>query len=456
MSSLTRSVIIPSEVQTREFDAKLLLGCLLAEAGAEVFVGARHELHANIHKLPRSLYVSKDFRRPSLRIFRIMKQLGHEIVAWDEEALLVLTPQIYYQRRVTPEAISLVREFYSWGTVDKELIENAPGYPGAPVHVTGNPRVDLLRPELRPFHDEDVARLRARYGNFILINSNFGAVNPKIKMMLLQPGVSDPRTGDVPTPEYDEVLRYRGAMFPIFLELAGKLARRFPDRTIVVRPHPAEDHSVWLDAVADTPNVKIVHEGSVLPWRLAADVMVHNSCTTGLESFLLGRPPILYQPNDIPAPKAGLSNKLSKPVHSESDLFEMIEAVLDEKIALTQSDEQRAAIDEVLAGRTGPLASERIAQHILAYFESINGQSAPPLLPRLMGETASRVRKLEKAINLMQKAHKGSEANNRHRYAGVPPSEVSRKIGALSSALGRFEGISGEQVKGQIYRIAPT
>ena len=53
-------VIIPSEIQSREFDAKLLLACILAERGFPCVVGSRNEIHMAITRLPRSIYVGKD------------------------------------------------------------------------------------------------------------------------------------------------------------------------------------------------------------------------------------------------------------------------------------------------------------------------------------------------------------------------------------------------------------
>ena len=48
---------------------------------------------------------------------------------------------------------------------------------GTPINVTGHPRIDLLRPELRAFFDDGVRRLRERYGKFALLNTNFSKVN---------------------------------------------------------------------------------------------------------------------------------------------------------------------------------------------------------------------------------------------------------------------------------------
>ena len=47
----------------------------------------------------------------------------------------------------------------------------------ARIFETGNPRFDLLRPGLRELYRPDAEALRARFGDFILINTNFARYN---------------------------------------------------------------------------------------------------------------------------------------------------------------------------------------------------------------------------------------------------------------------------------------
>ena len=50
---------------------------------------------------------------------------------------------------------------FAWGEDNAELWHQYPQLPaGMPIHVTGNPRGDLLRPEMRAFYDKDVGRIR--------------------------------------------------------------------------------------------------------------------------------------------------------------------------------------------------------------------------------------------------------------------------------------------------------
>ena len=145
-------LIIPVENQVRELDPKLLLACIAARRGFNSVIGFRREMHFHIASFPRGIYLSKSITAASEMMFQIMSKLGHEIVAWDEEALVHLPPETYYSRRLSPSAMGHVSRFFAWGEDNAELWRQYPQLPdGAEIHVTGNPRNDLLRPELHSF-----------------------------------------------------------------------------------------------------------------------------------------------------------------------------------------------------------------------------------------------------------------------------------------------------------------
>ena len=59
MSITTKTpIILPSETWAREFDAKLLLACCLAERGFPVYVGCKNTIHYNITSFPAGFYLA--------------------------------------------------------------------------------------------------------------------------------------------------------------------------------------------------------------------------------------------------------------------------------------------------------------------------------------------------------------------------------------------------------------
>ena len=58
--------------------------------------------------------------------------------------------------------------------------------------------------------------------------------------------------------------------------MVPEVGSKLPDRTLIVRPHPNERSEPWIAAAAGHDNIEVVHDGNVIPWLLAADVLLHN------------------------------------------------------------------------------------------------------------------------------------------------------------------------------------
>jgi len=179
MKEFATHLIIPVENQVRELDAKLLLACFAAERGFPVILGSRGYIHYKMAAMPRGVYLAKSMRELSNKMFRIIRLLGHEIIAWDEEALVHPPAEIYFPLRLSPVTVPLVSHMICWGQENADLFREYPHLPPTtPIHIVGNPRGDMLRPELRGYFGEQVEILQKQYGDFILVNTNFLDVNP--------------------------------------------------------------------------------------------------------------------------------------------------------------------------------------------------------------------------------------------------------------------------------------
>ena len=293
MSVKQPSLLIPVENQVRELDAKLLLACIAAVRGYPSMLGPRQEITARIPYFSKGIYISKGMAGRSAMLFQLVRKSGHEIVTWDEEALVHLPPDIYFSRRISPSAIKYVSHLFAWGEDNANLWRQYPSLPSElPIHVTGNPRGDLLRKEMRSFYEPEVNEIRKNYGDFILVNTNFNHVNAFYAYMNLFQATDKidepPKFGLAATGmtrEYAEGLRdYKQALFEDFKQLIPSLEKAFPDYAIVVRPHPTENQEVYQKIASQCERVRVTNEGNVVPWLMATKVLVHNSCTTGVEA----------------------------------------------------------------------------------------------------------------------------------------------------------------------------
>jgi len=451
-----RSFIIPAEEQSREFDAKLLLACVAAERGFPAIVGARRDIHLKVTRLPRGIYYAKSFRSLSDTIFGILRDLGFEIVACDEEALLRYPDHLYFERRVSPVAFPMISNLFAWGPDNEALFRRCPAYAGAPIHVTGNPRVDLLRPELRGYFAPEANALRERFGDYFLINTNFGTINHRVPSLSWLEMIEEAEDGGADAEDLQvATTHHRLALFEHFKELLPQLSRAFPEHSIVLRPHPLENHTPWEEAARGCENVHVVFEGTVIPWLLAADAVIQNNCTTAVEAYLLQRPVVSFLPITSERLDSPITNAMSHPAHSCDELISILGEIAAGKRGVREGSEQRALIDHHIAAMDGPLASDRIVDAL----ESVERGGVRPV--RVGWSRYARawshanLRRAEKFVRSQIPADKNNAAYQEQRFPRLPLKVVRARADRLAALLGRFEKLEVAERYSNIFEIRP-
>ena len=431
-----------------------MLACVAAERGFRAIVGSRIHMHRAVARLPRGIYLAKDVRRPSLRVFRILRRLGHAIVACDEEGLIFITPALFHRRRVHADALAMAELHLAWGAKGGELVRTAPGYAGVPILETGNPRTDLLRAELRGFYAPDIAALRARHGDFIMVNSNFGRINHFNPELSLSPhAASAAERGTLEPDELPmEAWRFRADVMAAMLAMLPALARAFPERRVVVRPHPAENHGKWRAAAQGLSNIEVVHQGTIAPWLMAAGCIVHNGCTTGVEGRLVGAPVVAYRPVTSPDYEVALPNEVGVTATDRDGLVATVRALADGPRPLPLSTAERATLGPYFAALDGPLAADRMVD-ALADFAGRRPLAAPTAIDYLRGAGDATLRAFGKRLNALRPGHKDSAAFTRQRFPGVDPAQARERIARFGLLLGRFDGLSTRRITDNVFEI---
>mgnify|MGYP001816746162 FL=1 len=359
-------LIIPVENQVRELDPKLLLACIAARRGFTAIIGSHREIDLQISAFPASLYLNKSMTDRNLKMFRIMKKIGHQIVTWDEEALVHLPAETYYSRRLSPTAIRYVSQLFAWGKANAELWRQYPHLPREiPIHITGNPRCDMLRPEMRPFYEPEVKKIRQTHGNFILVNTNFNHVNAFFPAQnLFKPAKvegQEPVFGKAAvgmSRQYAQGLHdHKQTILDTFKQMIPVLDKAFPDHTLIVRPHPTENQQVYKDIAQRCERVVVTNEGNVVPWLMATRAVIHNGCTTGVEAYMMGVPAISYRAqinDDYDLDFYRLPNLISHQCFTADELIETLNRILRGELGVADGDDRKILVDQYLAAQNGP------------------------------------------------------------------------------------------------------
>lgn len=460
-------LLIPVENQVRELDPKLMLACIAAERGFSSVIGSRREMEFNIDTFPRSIYLSKSMTIRSLLFFRVAKRFGHEIITWDEEALVHLPPETYFSRRLNPKAIRYVSHLFAWGQDNKELWHQYPDLPdNMPIHVTGNPRSDMLRLELQPFYEDEVEKIRTKYGNFILINTNFNHVNaygPDLNLFkpVKRPGLKPAfgRAARGMSRSYAEGLQdHKLAVFEQFKQLIPKLEQALPECNIIVRPHPTEKHDVYKQIASHCERVYVTNDGNVVPWLIATKAVIHNGCTTGVEAYVMKVPAISYRASvneDYDYGFYVLPNKISYQCFDFEELTGLLKKILTGQIGAADGDERRELINQYMAGQEGPLACERMLDVLERISQTFDLAAGETLTNKLECWLLTRGLHLAKKVKSSLPGSHNRPEFQRHRYPGISTEALQGKLLQFQKLLGYHRELKLEQISEVMFQINP-
>jgi len=189
--------------------------------------------------------------------------------------------------------------------------------------MTGWPRVDLWRPDfLKRYNNNAVKNIKDKYGDFILISSDFGynsenqinEIQNQWKRSIwkkLHQNLSNERNfANKVYSEYEQ-----------FVRLIHDLDKRDDVPQIIIRPHPSEDIEEWKKFANTLKRIKVIYEGEVSPWIYASSGVLHRGCTTSVQAYMAGIKTgfLILKKNFI---RKALPYQISEHLY---DLFEIIE-----------------------------------------------------------------------------------------------------------------------------------
>jgi surface carbohydrate biosynthesis protein len=439
-----QTLFLPVEIKKRELLGKALLATVAAEAGHTAYLGEQNELFDRLDRLPAGIYLEKVFTRAQARRLRRYADLGLYIAGWDEEGLLYRNAGVYLNDRIAPEAFGLLDQFFAWGNVQRsDVIDNFTGSM-PPITATGNPRFDLLRPEFRGLFAGEAEALKARHGNYILVNTNFGRINHvegfdyAVKLRQARGTVGTPES-QARALRLDDYVRQN---LDGLLAALPAIEAAFPDHTVIVRPHPSENIATWQDAAAGLVRTHVASQDNAIAWILGADAIVHNSCTTSVEAFMLDVPRVAYNPFSQPEFDVELANLISEVAHDPEELVAALKSVIAEGQA-PLDDDATEIVERYISARDGALASENILAALVAVTPPHRG-AGQAVVNRLSGLAIRASRPLRWALNPTAQ----SDTYSKQKFDHLTLSEMTGILDQFRAASGRFARVEVNPVAG--------
>jgi surface carbohydrate biosynthesis protein len=337
MENLNKIVYLPIEIKNREFYSKTILAAKLIQKNFKVVIGQQWFIYDQILKknFPPGIFFQNSLNEIKYNQLKAFKELQFYNILLDEEnySISFKHQDVFFIENTSRSY------FYDWidihycNTVNelnalKKIAKNKKKFV-----LTGNVRREFLE-KYSGILDSEAEELKLKYGKFILINTNFGFINSVykdyIKMLLDKNIISQKAIPEVKKIFFWEEENLQNLL--IFLKIALK---KFNNINFIIRPHPTEDIKKFREITKNLLNYKnfiIDNSGSTHAFIKASLLLIHMSCTTGMEANYLNKQAINFIPSYLNTYVENiLSFEVNKKIFSVNELVSQVELFLGNK-----------------------------------------------------------------------------------------------------------------------------
>ncbi len=286
---MKKVILLPIEVASRELLSKVLLANQFASKNCVVFLGDKQSILEISKYTKNAIFFDKGYHKNvSESIYKTLKENSIKIVSLDEENAVDFKNFQQLDLRFPNHIIQEFELIFLWGKKQYEFLRKyRDKFNEENIFISGHPRFDLLKDNLNSVYKDEAKNIKSEFGKFILVNTNFGLGNN------LKGNEFVIKNYGSRFPQIKELIKYQSMQAKNFINLCDELSY-FKDFNIILRPHPEENLDLYKENLALRENVFVLKEGSVIPWIMSAEVMIHHDCTTSIESAMLGKNSIAF------------------------------------------------------------------------------------------------------------------------------------------------------------------
>jgi len=337
---------LPIETIAREFNARMLLTHQALARGYSIIVGEKHNVYKAARILKSGIYFYKSH---GVKNFpkKVSGDTEFKFISLDEEGLVFVDDNEYLLNS-KPYELEHLDIVFTWGFYQRDLlIKENPNLEERTIAV-GNPRFDLLRPEFKVLYVSEERKICKKWGKYILINTNFvpGNFNRLYDCSYVESREHQFLTiiGRNPTEEERDFLfreeKYYKELFNQYVDMIREISVKFSNVEFILRPHPSEDIINWRQALKGLDNVHVIFKGNAADWILGALAVIHTGCTTGIESWVLGKVVIAYNPSTKEGIEPPLPNKFGVKITDVDELYKVLVNIIKGNFNLKMNKKQ--------------------------------------------------------------------------------------------------------------------
>jgi surface carbohydrate biosynthesis protein len=301
---MTKILYLPIERVTRELESRKVVKKYFEKKGFKIRMLNSVYFHTFFPFFKPGYVWENDITYQSNKLLKSLFFCGYKVFTSDEEAYGDYSVKLYFKQRFFIDNLNYIEHHFFKGAEDLDYfrsnyeakfftkVSTASNYRFTPHTKSQNKGVLNIVKELKIAKNQ--------FKKIVLISSKFSMVNRIDKTFDIN-SIIFKRTkkfnlNNDSKELVSKHLYYCKELFEYCLEDYYKLVLNCKDILFIIRHHPGEDFGIWKEKFSRLENVIFKNSYTFIEWAKSVDLVIHNGSTSGLESFLIKKPTIYYNP----------------------------------------------------------------------------------------------------------------------------------------------------------------
>ena len=291
-------LFLPIEIKTREFFPKLFLISRALKKNIHCFIGDKIAVNRAIRYFKKGVYFHKSINKKDKEYILDIKSKVDTYISLDEEFGFATTNKKqlknYLDIRSSYENVKNVDRIYNWGKFDQSVWKKKYSSFTNKFLISGAPRLDIWKKKIYSvIFKNEIHDLKKKYKKFIFIPSTFLSSKKKLNQMIKEDKRIFKNKKEFLKKRINAKI-FEFKLFNEFVKLIRLLSKDFPNLNIVIKPHPTEDPKDWIKNTKKYRNVYVDSQFELTPYIAAAELVIFNSSTSGIQSVLMNKKTICF------------------------------------------------------------------------------------------------------------------------------------------------------------------
>lgn len=290
----TKKVYFLIETKKRELNSQIVLAKELVGKNIECYIISKKQFLSKQDIIKPGVVLLKSIGSRNIKLIKSLKKLGHKLVCLDSEGLSILNKK-QITERVYEKNLKELEYFFCWGNYSLKIISNFfPKYKNKLI-TTGNPKFDIIKDfKKNKLFNKEVQEIKKKYGNFILFLTMFTVVNPLKRYGFANKKQSLKTIGFKNNRDLinlgKKFFNFQKNNLDFFINSIKNTSKKFPNKLLIIRPHPTENVDFWKNKFKNFNNINVVYDSKdTISWLISSEKNFSINCTTSLESYFLNK-----------------------------------------------------------------------------------------------------------------------------------------------------------------------